>query len=513
MQLEDKLHPTILVIFGASGDLCWRKLGPALFSLWRNQALPHQLAVVGVGWELTSDGVLQKRLKSGIAKFSRDGKPGAKEWRDFSGELHTVRGDFKDAKTYAALARKIESIEKLWKTKANCIHYLATPPAMFVEIPNQLGRSGLARDRERVRLVVEKPFGRDQESARALNRALARHFDESQIFRIDHFLGKETVQNLLAFRFANPMFEPVWNRQYVDYVTITVAESLGVGHRSSYFEHAGTLRDMIQNHLMQLLCLVAMEPMISFNANEMRNKKLDVLRAVQRFSHDSVHEFAIRGQYGEGRIEGRKVRPYREENGVAKDSPTETYAALKLFVDNWRWMGVPFYLRTGKRLPRQASEISIHFRAMPHQVFPPETMLDWQDVRLVMLLQPDEGILLRLQAKQPGPGVHLRGVNMDFNYASAFDGTTPDAYETLLLDVIRNDPTLFMRFDQVEAAWEIIQPVLDVWSASAPVDFPNYAAGSWGPPASNALLAQSGHSWPLPSALRPKRTRRTSSRS
>jgi len=348
-------------------------------------------------------------------------------------------------------------------------------------------------------IVIEKPIGYDLESARALNAVLAASFEESQIFRIDHYLGKETVQNILAFRFANPLFEPMWNRRYIDYVTITVAETVGVEHRGGYYDHAGALRDMVQNHLMQLLCLVAMEPMVSFQADEIRNKKVDVLHAARPIHRDEVQQYAVRGQYGSGSPTGKIMPGYREEDGVARDSQTETFAALKLFIDNWRWQDVPFYLRTGKCLPVQASEISIQFRAVPHQAFPPEASMAWLPSRLVLAIQPEEGIVLGFQAKYPGAKMQLRPVDMRFNYRESFAAASPDAYETLLWDVMKNDATLFMRADQVEAAWQLLMPVLEAWQAAPPSDFPNYAAGTWGPEEAQALLAQ-GHRWPLPSA-------------
>jgi glucose-6-phosphate 1-dehydrogenase len=348
--------------------------------------------------------------------------------------------------------------------------------------------------------VIEKPIGYDLESARALNAILAANFDESQIFRIDHYLGKETVQNILAFRFANPLFEPIWNRRYVDYVTITVAETVGVEHRGAYYDQAGALRDMVQNHLMQLLCLVAMEPMVSFEADEIRNKKVDVLHAVRPIHRGDVHQCVVRGQYGPGWEGGKKVPGYRQEEGVTPDSQTETFVALRLSVDNWRWQGVPFYLRTGKRLNRQASEIMIQFRGVPHQSFPPEATLDWQPSRLVMSIQPEEGIVLRFQAKHPGSKMHLRSVEMQFNYQDTFAIRSPDAYETLLWDIMKNDATLFMREDQIEAAWQLLMPILEVWAESPPSDFPNYASGTWGPETVQGLLAE-GHSWPLPTEL------------
>jgi glucose-6-phosphate 1-dehydrogenase len=349
--------------------------------------------------------------------------------------------------------------------------------------------------------VTEKPFGRNIASARSLDRILTAVFDESQIYRIDHYLGKETVQNMLAFRFANALFEPIWDRRYIDHVQITVAEQLGVEHRGSYYEHAGALRDMVQNHLLQILCLIAMEPPVSFNADEIRNKKVDVLCAIRPILPSEVHRVAVRGQYGRGWIEGQRVKPYRDEPDVAADSGAETFAAIKLFVDNWRWQDVPFYLRTGKRLPARTSEVFIQFRPVPHQSFPAPAIADWQPNRLVIRIQPKEGIGLRFQAKQPGQIMHLSPVEMSFWYQDSFKAPAPEAYETLLLDVMRGDATLFMRADQIETAWSVITPILDVWEAVTPTDFPNYQAGSWGPEAAEILIAQDGRSWLMPTVV------------
>jgi glucose-6-phosphate 1-dehydrogenase len=361
-----------------------------------------------------------------------------------------------------------------------------------------LGKAGLARDRQHARIVTEKPFGRDLASAQALNRMLTDVFDESQIYRIDHYLGKETVQNILAFRFANALFEPIWDRRYIDHVQITVAEQVGVEHRGGYYDHAGALRDMVQNHLLQILCLIAMEPPVSFDADEIRNRKVDVLHAIRPILSGHVHRFAVRGQYGAGWIQGEHALSYRQEPNVAPDSPTETFAAVKLFVDNWRWQDVPFYLRTGKRLPFRASEAVIQFRPVPHQSFPSSAVADWQSNRLAIRIQPEESIILRFQAKQPGPSVRLSPVDMHFCYEDAFKFTSPEAYETLLWDVMMGDATLFMRADQVEAAWSVVTPVLEAWEAVAPVDLPNYQAGAWGPEAAEALIAQDGRSWLMP---------------
>jgi len=500
MKTTDGLDPIQFVIFGGAGDLAWRKLIPALFDLAQDRSQPAQFAIIVVDRVKLGDDALRRRLHDGVNKFSRFGKAKTAAWNQFAQHLQYQQGDFKKLPTYTAIGKECAKLEKQWGTKARRIFYMATPPSMFGEIPKYLGQAGLARDREWSRIVIEKPIGYDLQSARALNAGLGASFDESQIFRIDHYLGKETVQNILAFRFANPLFEPLWNRRYIDYVTITVAETVGVEHRGGYYDHAGALRDMVQNHLMQLLCLVAMEPMVSFEADEIRNKKVDVLHAARPIHRNAVPQCAVRGQYGPGRADGKKVPGYREEADVARDSQTETFVALKLFIDNWRWQDVPFYLRTGKCLPRQASEISIQFRAVPHQSFPPEASLGWQASRLILGIQPVEGIVLGFQAKYPGPKMQLRPVDMRFSYHESFDAPSPDAYETLLWDVMKGDATLFMRADQVEAAWQLVLPVLEAWQAASPSDFPNYAAGTWGPEDAQRLLAQ-GHCWPSPTEL------------
>jgi glucose-6-phosphate 1-dehydrogenase len=495
MKTKDQLEPSVFVIFGGAGDLTWRKLVPALFDLSRDRSMPADFSVIAVDRVELSDEKLRRRFHDGVRKFSRQGRVKTAEWGKFARHIRYQQGDFKELQTYTALGEQCAKLEKEWGVKGHRIFYMATPPSMFGEIPRYLGKAGLARDREWVRIVVEKPIGYDLKSARALNAILAANFEESQIFRIDHYLGKETVQNILAFRFANPLFEPIWNRRYVDYVTITAAEAVGVEHRGGYYDHAGALRDMVQNHLMQLLCLVAMEPMVSFDADEIRNKKVDVLHAVRPILPGAVHQCVVRGQYGRGTLHGKKMRGYRREDDVSSHSRTETFAALKLFVDNWRWQGVPFYLRTGKRLPRQFSEVAIQFRTVPHRSFPPESSRDWHPSRLVLSIQPEEGIVMGFQAKYPGPKMLLRPVEMRFTYQDSFSVPSPYAYETLLWDVMNNDPTLFMRADQVEAAWGLLMPVLEVWAKSTPRDFPNYAAGSWGPKAADVLLAREGHAW------------------
>jgi len=498
MQRDNQQQPTVFVIFGAGGDLTWRKLVPALYNLYLNGDLPERLAVVGVDSKELSDQAFRRRLREGVDQFSRRGKVEGQTWPAFAARFNYLGGDFAAPQTGTALGNCLQKFDQEWGVEANRIFYLAIPPAQVEIAATQLAELGLCKDCHRDRLVVEKPFGHDLDSARALDRTLTGMFSEAQIFRIDHYLGKETVQNILAFRFANALFEPIWDRRYIDHVQITVAEKVGVGHRGGYYEHAGALRDMVQNHLLQILCLIAMEAPVSFAADEIRNKKVDVLRAIHPIRPEKVHHFAVRGQYGQGRSGGLDVPGYRQEKGVGPESCTETFAALRLFIDNWRWQGVPFYLRTGKRLADKVSQVSILFRPVPHQSFPATAVENWQPNRLVIRIQPEEGITLRIQAKQPGTRLLLGPVDMKFCYRDAFRATTPEAYETLLLDVMRGDATLFMRADQVETAWSLIAPVLDSWQAVPPGDFPDYAPGSWGPEAAAALLSQDGRNWFAP---------------
>jgi glucose-6-phosphate 1-dehydrogenase len=485
--------PTVVVIFGAGGDLTWRKLVPALHSLHLEGRLPSRMVVLGVDHKRMSAEAFRAHLREGVERFARVRSPGESAWTAFAAMLDYETGDFEAASSHDEVAERIERLERAWGSPATRLFYLAVPPRFIEPIVRGLDRTGLPQDRSRTRIVVEKPFGRDLASARSLDALLGSVFEERQIFRIDHYLGKETVQNIVAFRFANAVFEPIWNRRYVDHVQITVAERLGVEHRASYYEHAGALRDMVQNHLMQLLCLIAMEPPVSFEAQEIRNKKVDVLHAVRPISSDEVDRFAVRGQYTDGLASGQAVKGYREESGVADRSTIETYAALELFVDNWRWQGVPFYLRTGKRLPVTASEISILFRPVPHQAFPASAIADWRPNHLVIRVQPREGISLQWQAKRPGPPVRLAPVDLAFRYCDAFATEPPDAYETLLLDVLLGDATLFMRADQLEAAWSILAPILDRWGASNATEL--YRAGSWGPSAAERLIAEGCRSW------------------
>jgi glucose-6-phosphate 1-dehydrogenase len=463
-----------------------------------SQQLPEHFAVIGLDMKNENTDEFRSRLRDGANHFCECGKVDVKRWKTFTANLSYIAGDFANSATYASLNKQLKAYEKKWGGPATHVFYLATPPSIVETIVKGIGIAGLAHDKRFARIVVEKPFGHDLTSAMALNGLLTTVFDETQIYRIDHYLGKETVQNILALRFANALFEPIWNRRYIDHVQITVAERVGVEHRGAYYEHSGALRDMIQNHLMQILTLIAMEPMVSFDADEIRNKKVDVLRAIRPVSKKRVQDIAVRGQYGASSMEGQKVPAYRSEPGVAKDSPAETFAAIKLFIDNWRWQDIPFYLRTGKRLQAQASDVTIQFRAVPHQSFPKAAALAWQPNRLMIHIQPEEGILLGFQAKQPGSNLHLTPVGMHFSYQEAFKSKSPEAYATLLADVMSGDATLFMRADQVESSWAVLMPILNVWDKSKPADFPNYKSGTWGPKSAEALMVKDGRNWMQP---------------
>lgn len=491
---------TIFIIFGGGGDLAHRKLIPALFNLFLDGSLPGEFSVIGLGRRKLNDEAFRQYLHEGVEQFSRR-KPDADTWNRFASHLFFFTADVGDPQAFKTLAEKLSAQDKEWNLQANRVFYLAVPPGTIEPIVQGLAAEKLNEDRERARIVVEKPFGRDLASAGKLNRTLLSLFDECQIFRIDHYLGKETVQNILAFRFGNTLFEPVWNRRYIDHVQITVAEQEGVGHRGDYYDQAGALRDMIQNHLLQILCLIAMEAPISSGSDETRNKKVDVLHAIRPIPMDQIHSFAARGQYASGWIEGTHVSGYRAEPKVNPNSPIETFAALKFFVDNWRWQDVPFYLRTGKRMPARISEVTIQFRSVPHQTFPSSSFLDSRANRLLIAIQPEEGILLRFEVKHPGPNMRLSPVMMQFYYREAFKSALPEAYETLLRDIMIGDTALFMRADQTEAAWSVIGPILETWDEVEPTGFPNYQAGTWGPEEAGILIARDGRSWVLPTFL------------
>lgn len=496
------LDPVVIVLFGASGDLSARKVIPALYNLHLDGFLPKQYAIVGVARSDFDDDSLRDKLHDGVNRFSRRGEAKQEDWEAFAENVHYIQADYDDPKLYKRL---IQLGDKSWSKPPNIIFYLATPPNLFTVVIEQLGKIPALHGDMRYRIVIEKPFGHDLQSAQELNHKLLQVFEEQQIYRIDHYLGKETVQNILAFRFGNAIWEPLWNRNFIDHVQITVAEKIGIGQRGRYYDSAGALRDMIQNHLMQLLCLIAMEAPTSFTADEIRNKKVDVMHAIRLIPKSEVPAYAVRGQYGQGWIEGKEVQGYRDEKDVNPVSNVETFAALKLFVDNWRWQGVPFYLRTGKVMPGRVSEISLQFRPVPHHPFSHLNTQVFQPNRLVLQIEPNEGVVLRTQAKEPGMGMQLKPVDMRYCYQDVFHQPSPDAYETLLVDIMRNDPSLFMRADQVEAAWKVIQPVLDVWSETKELNFPNYQAGQWGPSEAENLIARDRRTWLLPVSFEPKK--------
>ena len=488
--------PCAMVIFGAAGDLTKRLLIPAIYNLATEKLLPEKFAIVGVSIEPYSTDEFRERATKDIHEFATGGVDDAL-WDSFVKRLYYLSGDFEDPVLYKKLGETLAQVEKEQGTRGNCLFYLATSPTFFSVVAEQLGAAELTRQDGAMwkRVVIEKPFGHDLASAVALNHALGQVLEEKQIYRIDHYLGKETVQNLLAFRFANGIFEPVWNRRYVDHVQVTVAEELGVELRGGYYETAGALRDMVPNHIFQLITLSAMEPPISFDADAVHDEQTKILRAIQPLSPERVLDQAVRGQYGEGALKGTHVPAYRSEPHVAADSQTPTYVAMALHIDNWRWAGVPFYLRTGKRMSERITQVVIQFRRPPLVLFRNTSVDKITPNQLVINIQPNEGISLSFEAKIPGPVVRLGAVNMDFQYRDYF-GTTPSTgYETLLYDCMLGDPTLFQRADMVEASWAVVQPILDVWKALPPRDFPNYAAGSWGPQQADELLHKEGREW------------------
>jgi glucose-6-phosphate 1-dehydrogenase len=490
-------QPCAVVIFGATGDLTRRKLVPALYNLARENLLPPGSAVVGFARRPKTHDDFRKEMLDAVNQFSRSRPADPRVWEEFAKGLFYVQGEFHDESGYAKLRDFLAGLDRDRATGGRYLSYLSVPPSQMSEILAQLGSSGLSRSAGWSRVIVEKPFGRDLESARALNREILEIFREDQIFRIDHYLGKETVQNLLVMRFANGIFEPLWDRRYVDNVQITVAESIGMEGRGAFYEEAGILRDIVQNHMLQLLCLTAMEPPVAFDANAVRDEKVKVLKAIRRFSREDVGSFVVRGQYAPGIVAGQKVPGYREEPGVSHDSIVETYVAMRLWVDNWRWAGVPFYLRAGKRMPRRVTEIAIEFRAVPHVLFEGMPNANQQNV-LAVRVQPDEGISLQFGSKVPGGGIHIQPVLMDFRYGSAFGVEPPEAYERLILDAIIGDSTLFTRHDEVDEAWDVVTRILDAWREGPAPSLPNYVAGEWGPKESDAMLHGEGRRWRRP---------------
>ena len=490
-------EPCAMVIFGASGDLSHRKLLPALYNLGLTGVLPANFAVVGFAKDDFSRDSYRNEMKKAVSEFSRRKPLDEEIWNDFAAGLDYVDGSFEDPAAFQKLKVALERADKERGTRGNRLYYCAVTPSVMPMILKQLHDAGLVQNGGKgapwSRIILEKPFGHDTDSARDLNGKVHEVFAESQVYRIDHYLGKETVQNLMVFRFGNSIFEPIWNRQYVDHVQITAAEDIGVERRGGYYEEAGILRDMVQNHLMQLLSLTAMEAPVAFDADAVRDEKVKVLRSIRPVLREEVQQYTVRGQYARGAYHGKPVPAYREEERVSKESRTATFAALKLFIDNWRWDGVPFYLRTGKRLPKRITEISVHFSRLPHSLFG-ALQTDTARNVLAIRIQPDEGISMRFNSKVPGEGMRVRTVNMDFRYGQAFGAEPPEAYERLLLDAMIGDATLFTRADEVNTAWKLVTEIIEGWN-EWPGEPSPYEAGSWGPQSAEELIAADGRHW------------------
>jgi len=493
---DRRAHPCVVVIFGASGDLTRRKLIPALYNLARHDLLPEHFAVLGFARREWAVEEFRASMRASVEDYAKDAfEPERWEW--LASRIFYQRGDFSTGADYAVLASRLEELDAELGTSSNYLFYLATAPRFFGTVVEKLGEVQLCCDTRNAtrRVIVEKPFGHDMESARALNRELREYLDETQIYRIDHYLGKETVQNLLVFRFSNGIFEPIWNSRYVDHVQITVAETLGVEGRGGYYDRAGALRDMVPNHIFQLISLVAMEPPISFDAEAVRDEQSKALRAIQPMSEEDVLTKTVRGQYGAGEVSGRALPDYRAEAKVEPDSKTETYVAMRLEVDNWRWKGVPFYLRVGKAMPRRVTEITVQFKSPPFVLFRDTTLEGLTPNQLVINVQPDEGITLHFGAKIPGAKMRIGSVDMDFKYEEHFGREPATGYERLLYDAVVGDQTLFQRADMVEVGWSVVAPVLDIWEALPARDFPNYGAGTWGPEDAERLIRRDGRAW------------------